>query len=194
MRNSSLLLLLAALSAAFSGCSKPKAPSPSNAQAEATSPSSSARPPLNACSLLTSEEIKAIQGEAFESTKSTTPSAGDLSTSQCFFSLPTFINSISLQVVQKGIAPGEPDARQAWNKLFPPDELEEHETEGGKKTLPARKIPDLGEEALWTGGPAGGLYVLQGHYYIRISVGGADDEETKIKKSTRLAQFILKRL
>jgi hypothetical protein len=36
--------------------------------------------------------------------------------------------------------------------------------------------------------------VLQGSYYIRISVGGADDEETKIKKSTALAQLILKRL
>jgi hypothetical protein len=60
--------------------------------------------------------------------------------------------------------------------------------------VPARKIPDLGEEAFWTGGPAGGLFVLQGYYYLRISVGGADDEATKIRKSTALAQLVLKRL
>jgi len=194
MRNSSLLSFLAAFSVALSGCSKSETPSPSKTEVEASSPRSSTGSPLDACSLLTSDEIKSIQGEALESVKSTTPSAGELSTSQCFFSLPTFINSISLQVVQKGTTPGEPDARQAWNKLFPPNKLQERETESGKKKIPPRKIPGLGEEALWTGGPAGGLYVLQGRSYFRISVGGADDEETKIRKSTLLAQFILKRL
>jgi len=197
MRDRSLLSFLAAVLAAFSGCSKPETPSLSNAQAETSSPSpalSSASAPLDACSLLTSDEIKAIQGEAVESSKSSSPSAGELSSSQCFFALPTFTHSISLQVVQKGTSPGDPDAKQTWNKLFPPDELEERQTEGGKKKIPPRKIPDLGEAALWTGGPAGGLYVLQGRHYIRISVGGADDEETKIRKSTALAQLVLKRL
>lgn len=117
-----------------------------------------------------------------------------MASSQCFFALPTFINSISLQVTQKGSKPGAPDAKQAWRKMFPPEKLEERETAGGQKKIPPRKIPGLGEEALWTGGPTGGLYVLQGDYYIRISVGGADDEETKIRKSTALAQLILKRL
>jgi hypothetical protein len=119
---------------------------------------------------------------------------GEVASSQCFFQLPTFINSISLQVTQKGNKPGAPDVKQAWAKMFPPEKLEERETAGGQKKVPARKIPDLGEQALWTGGPAGGLYVLQGSYYIRISVGGADDEETKIRKSTALAQLVLKRL
>jgi hypothetical protein len=145
---------------------------------------------VDACSLLTSDEIKAIQGEAVQTLKATPPSEGELASSQCFFALPTFINSISLQVTQ----PGAAEAKEAWNKMFPPEKLQERETAGGQKKIPARKIPGLGEEALWTGGPAGGLYVLQGPYYIRISVGGADDEETKIRKSTSLAQLILKRL
>lgn len=197
MRSSSLLSLLACLLAAFSGCSKSETPSAPNAQVD-PSPSSpalsSAKAPVDACSLLTSDEIKAIQGEEVESTQATASSEGELSSSQCFFALPTFINSISLQITQKGSKPGAPDAKQAWKKMFPPEKLQERETAGGQKKMPPRKIPDLGEEALWTGGPAGGLYVLQGPYYIRISVGGADDEETKIRKSTALAQLILKRL
>jgi hypothetical protein len=145
---------------------------------------------VDACSLLTSDEIKAIQGEAVQTLKATPPSEGELASSQCFFALPTFINSISLQVTQ----PGAAEAKEAWNKMFPPEKLQERETADGQKKIPARKIPGLGEEALWTGGPAGGLYVLQGAYYFRISVGGADDEETKIRKSISLAQLILKRL
>jgi hypothetical protein len=195
MMRSYSLSLTACLLAAFSGCSKSETPSPPNAQAEASSPAaSSAQAPLDACSLLTSDEIKAIQGEAVESAKATPPTEGELASSQCFFALPTFINSISLQVTQKGGQPGAPDAKQAWRKMFPLNKLEERETAGGQKKVPPRKIPGLGEEALWTGGPTGGLYVLQGSYFIRISVGGADDEETKIRKSTALAEIILKRL
>ena len=40
----------------------------------------------------------------------------------------------------------------------------------------------------------GGLYVLKRHSYIRIGVRGDDDLETKIKKSTVLAQMVLQRL
>jgi len=149
---------------------------------------------VDACSLLTSDEIKAIQGEAFESAQGTPSSDGELAASQCFFKLPTFINSISLQVIWKGSQPGASDAKQAWKKMFPPEKLQEHESARGQKKIPPRKIPGLGEEALWTGGPSGGLYVLQGDCYIRISVGGADDEETKIRKSTALAELVLKRL
>jgi hypothetical protein len=191
------LSFLACLLAALSGCSKSETPAPPKAQTETATPSpavSSAKTPLDACALLTSDEIKAVQGEPVESTKPTPASQGEVAASQCFYQLPTFINSISLQVTQKGNTPGAPEVKQLWRKMFPPEKLEERETAAGQKKMPARKIPDLGEEALWTGGPAGGLFVLQGSFYFRISVGGADDEETKIKKSTALAQLILKRL
>jgi len=36
--------------------------------------------------------------------------------------------------------------------------------------------------------------VLKGNSYIRISVGGAGDQATKIKKSKALAQMVLKHL
>jgi hypothetical protein len=144
--------------------------------------------------LLHSDEIKAIQGEPVESTKETPPSEGDFVSSQCFFALPTFVNSVSLQITGKGSKPGAPEAREAWRKMFPPEKQHERETAGGQKKMPARKIADLGEEAFWTGGPTGGLFVLQGDRFLRLSVGGADDEETKIRKSTALARLVLKRL
>jgi hypothetical protein len=197
MRSSSFLSLLAWLLAALSGCSKSETPSAPNAQTDRPSPpaaSSPARAPVDACSLLTSDEIKAIQGEAVESVKSMPASEGDVASSQCVFSLPTFVNSISLQISHKGTKPGSLEAKQVWQKMFPPEKREERETADGQKKMPARKIPDLGEEAFWTGGPTGGLFVLQGDYFIRISIGGADDEATKISKSTALAQLVLKRL
>jgi hypothetical protein len=38
------------------------------------------------------------------------------------------------------------------------------------------------------------LYVLKGNEFIRVSVGGAGDEASKIDKSKKLAQMVLKRL
>ena len=193
---SSLLSFAACVLAVFSGCSKPETPS-SDTREKGSSPSpvlSPAKSSLDVCSLLTSDEIKTIQGEALQSVKSSAAPEGGLAASQCFFALPTFINSISLQIVQKGSKVGASDAREIWNRMFSPEKLQERETEEGRKKLPPRRIPDLGEAAFWTGGPAGGLYVLQGDNYIRLSVGGADDEETKIRKSTALARFVLKRL
>jgi hypothetical protein len=64
------------------------------------------------------------------------------------------------------------------------------ETSSGKKKLPPRRIADLGDEAFWTST----LYVLKGDQYFRLSVGGADDEETKIRKSSDLARLVLQRL
>ena len=60
---------------------------------------------------------------------------------------------------------------------------------------PPKKIGGIGEEAFWSGGRFGGaLYVLKGDLFIRISVGGPDNEETKIEKSKTLAQKALDRL
>ena len=59
--------------------------------------------------------------------------------------------------------------------------------------VPPKKIPGIGDEAYWTAGPGGALYVLKGDAFIRISLGGSDDEETKIEKSKALASKALAR-
>jgi len=177
-----------------SGCSKSETPRPPEAHQEAADPSPGNQIALDACTLLTSAEIEALQGEPLQESKSTAPGDKSLAVSQCFFQLPTLTKSISLQVVRPGNTPGAPTAQQVWGEMFAPAKLQEFEKEGGARKVPPRRIPDLGEQAFWMGGPAGGLYVLQGDAYIHLGIGGTDDEETRIKKSTTLAQLVLKRL
>ena len=176
-----------------SSCSKSETSGPLANQSEAT-PSKGNQVAPNVCTLLTSAEIEELQGEPLQESKSTAPGDQSLTISQCFFQLPTLTKSISLQVVRPGRQNGARTARQVWEEMFSPDKLQEFEKEGGARKVPPRRVPDLGEQAFWTGGPAGGLYVLQGDAYIRLSIGGADDEEMRIKKSTTLARSVLKRL
>jgi hypothetical protein len=151
-------------------------------------------PAIDACALLTSKEIESVQGEPIKETKPSGKSDGGLAVSQCYFALPTFVNSISLRVVRKSDGPGGRDPKQVWEETFAPDKLQDLEREGGKKKFAPQKIADVGDAAFWMGGPAGGLYARKGNSYIRISVGGAGDQETKIKKSKDLAQMVLQRL
>lgn len=183
------------LLAAFSACSKSDNPAPletgSNVTpAAATSPTA----PIDACALLTSEDIQTVQGEPLQRADASGRSEGELATAQCLFVLASFDKSISLQVVGKGNAKAGRDAKSAWKALFPPEILQERETASGKKKIPPKRIADLGKEAFWMGGPAGGLYVLADKHYIFLSTGGADEEETKIRKCTQLARRALGRL
>jgi hypothetical protein len=73
------------------------------------------------------------------------------------------------------------------------------EAEGGprieREKAPPRPIEGLGQEAFWVSNRASGvLYVLRGHAYLRLSVGGPDTEEAKLKKAIALARKALPRL
>ena len=53
-----------------------------------------------------------------------------------------------------------------------------------EESHPPKKIEDIGDDAYWTGNRFGGmLYVLKHDAFISISVGGPDNEQTKIDKS-----------
>lgn len=188
-----LFLFFASLLAGFSGCDKPRNAAPPQTEAGAgTSPT--VAPAVDVCSLLTSKEIEAIQGEEVQRVQESGKSEGELASAQCAFILPSLDKSISLLVVGKGNTPGGRDVKSAWNDLFPPEILRERQTATGKPQTPPRRIPGMGEEAFWLPGPAGGLYVLGGNHYLFLSIGGADDEETKIGKCSALARLIVKRL
>ena len=174
--------------------------------ATAAAGSTNVKPKLDACAMLTSQDIQPIQGEALKETKLTERSADGLYTSQCFFTLPTFTNSISLAVTRSADGPGARNAREFWKDSFDRDternkerarererEKEREEAEEGER--PPRKITGIGEEAFWMASPAVGiLYVLKGPNYIRISVGGAGDQQTRLKKSKALARKVIDRL
>jgi hypothetical protein len=195
-----ITILVTVLALAAGSCSKPKtqdlanSPKPSATPAvsvTATPADSVTEAGADACTLLTKEEIQAVQGEPFKDTKPSQKLSAGLSVSQCYFELPMAVNSIVLTVTRK--AEGGRDPGDSWQDMFHRERASRKKEEEEEKE--PQKIDGLGEEAFWTGTRVGGaLFVLKGNCYIRISVGGAGDQAQKIEKSKALAESVLKRL
>jgi hypothetical protein len=137
----------------------------------------------SACSLLTGAEIARVQGETPSQAK---PSSGEqtgLQVWQCFYALPTFTRSISLELTRGS------GVRELWRKRF--HEREEKE----EKEPPPDRVRGVGEEAFWAGDARmGGLYVLRKDAMIRLAAGGAESKAQKLKRLKRLARKALSRL
>jgi len=159
----------------------------------------------DACSLVSKEEVGSVQEAPVNDTKSSEHSDGVFRVSQCFYAAAEFSKSVSLALIQKD--PNQRDKRSPkdfWKEKFGPYNANEKEREGKAETktgrekeegTPPKKITSLGDGAYWVSNRFGGiLYVLKGDAFISISLGGTDDEETKIKKSKALAQQALQRL
>jgi hypothetical protein len=158
----------------------------------------------DACALLTSADIQAVQGDPVQETKPSSQPAGGLVMSQCLFRTAAPSKSVSLAVSSAGsVSP-----RAFWQKQFHSGQPERGEREkdnpaAGRKnakqeeeeaTQP-RAIKGVGEQAYWVGSPmVGALYVLKGDTFLRISVGGVREETARIQKSVALARLALKRL
>ena len=187
-----------------------------NGEPAATTSGATTRGKIDACALLNSQEIRSVQGEPLKETKGSGSAEKGFSISQCFFTLPTFNNSISLVVTQKGDGADGRDPKEFWEATFDRESEGERERERDKKSekerekekardknreqeeeeaVPPQKIAGVGDEAFWTGSRVGGaLYVLKGSSYLRVSVGGAGNQQSKINKSKALARLALKRL
>jgi hypothetical protein len=185
-----------------------------------TSSSLSPQPPVRAardlqkiaaCSLITNEEVGALQDTTITDAKSSEGSDGRYLITQCYYASSGPNLSVSLAVTQfHPNNPAGPSPREQWDQTFrqfrdlkkneAKAEEEENEKKGRareqeEKFAPPKKIDGVGEEAFWTGNRFGGaLYVLKGEVFIRISVGGPDNQEGKIEKSKNLAQKALGRL
>ena len=200
--------------------SAPAAPGASASPAAAGQPAGSAAQPggagADACALLTSEDVRAVQGEPVKESKASRRSDGALAVSQCFFTTATFNKSVSLEVTRGGAGQS---ARKFWDARFEKAreeggkgekererererERKEREKKGEKKGgeeeeeggLPT-PVKGVGDEAYWASSHVNGiLYVLKGDAFIRVSIGGADDSATRLKKSKALAQRALARL
>jgi hypothetical protein len=155
----------------------------------------------NACQLLTSREIARVQGEAFRTVKLTETDSDGLRVSQCFYALPSFTNSVSVDLMRG-------KTRSFWRAHFSNarterDKEEDHDLM--KRSSPreeeeehrsgARNVPGIGDEAVWSGSRrSGALYVLKGTTIVRVSVGGKGSEEEKIERSRKLAAMALRKL
>jgi hypothetical protein len=178
---------------------------------------------VDPCALLTSDEIRAVQGEPLKETKPSRQSASGLVGLQCYYALPTSANSVSLALTETDPANPGTTARRYWQKTFHNseeagperegrngqdekekgrDEKKKESTQkspGGREeegeATPPKPVRGLGDEAFWTASRFGGaLYVLKGQRFIRLSVGGAGDEQTRLTKTETLARAALRRL
>src|SRR6476646_7731931 len=143
----SLAIFIAVLDLAAS-CSKPKtdvASSPKTENASSPSAAASASPASDyACTLLTKEEAAAVQGEAYKDTKATEKTGAGLIISQCYFELPTTVNSIVLTVTRK--ATGGRDPSDSWREIFHREnEPKKKEEEEGEEKKPV-KVDGIGDE------------------------------------------------
>jgi hypothetical protein len=161
----------------------------------------------NACQLLTARDIARVQGQEFKTAKLTETEANGLIVSQCFYSLPSFANSVSVDVMRgqtsafwrghfsnaREAADDDEDRdrdRSAAMKSAPPSREAEEEHQAA-----ALKVKDVGDAAVWSGNRvAGALYVLKGDTIVRVSVGGGGSQEQKIERSKKLAARALRRL
>ena len=183
----------------LAGCSKPETPSasspPPSEQTDAPDGEPAAHPgqaAMDACKLLTNEEIASVQGEAPTRSQLVGQSDGGLSVSQCNFLLPAGWNSMAVRVVERGNGPQARDPKEVWQETFhniPP------EVETARKARKPQKVDGVGDEAFWLGNAkTGGLHVLSGDRFIRVSVGGQEEVSAKIAKCSKLAESVLPRL
>src|ERR1700726_2872771 len=123
-------------------CSK-KAVSPqleSRKQAEITSVAAK----LNVCTMLTNDEIQAVQGSPVLSSTPSTDTGGTVQVSLCYFATAQSNKSVSLSVTQS--KPGNQSVRDYWNQTFGRFRNEEKKEED-KETVRAgeRKEREEGE-------------------------------------------------
>lgn len=193
-----LTFLTFCLMFAVVGCSKSESvQSPTGPKLAATPEAGKGATKLiDACSLLTSKEIEAIQGAALKDAKPSGNSQGGLTVSQCYFLLPSAADSIVLTVTQRANSSDARDPQQSWDEIFHGDKDKPGTgKEEESKSSPKEKITGLGDEAFWAPQRFGGaLYALKGNIYINITVGGPGDQATKIQKSKALAEIVLKHL
>ena len=143
--------------------------------------------PRDACDLLTKREVAAVQGQPFSTARPTNRGTR----SQCFFELPAFMDSVSLDVIRDGGA--------LWKEYFTLDAQDQRERsraeQGKKKKSRPQPVRGVGQEAYWVGGNStGSLYVLKNGVVLRVSVGGGATEAEKLKRSKALATRALARL
>jgi len=75
--------------------------------------------------------------------------------------------------------------------------LGEQAHHGGEERvfIPPKRIDGIGDDAFWSPNPVGAaIYVLKKDVFVRISIGGRDDEQGKLDKSKTLARKAIDRL
>ena len=159
-----------------------------------------AKTSAGACSLIPPDAIQKVFGERVANAKPDSQVNGELSYSQCFYSLPTFANSISIAVASPSPADTHHDAaRELWNRRFHGEDEDKDRDAAGQSeereaAAKAAPLEGLGEEAFWVHSFVGNLYVLKGNAFLRISIGGKFTDEERRERAKALAAAALKNI
>ena len=153
-------------------------------------------PAIDACSLLTTNEIAAAQGAEVTVATPSSRNDGGLAVAQCYFALPTTSDSLSLIVYKNPSSPVEKTPAVLWNEMFHVERPAKTGRDGKPKIQPTpQKIEGVADEAFWGGGQFGGtLHVRKGEDVFQLSVGGPGDEAKKLESLKQLAGKIAERL
>ena len=165
------------------------------------------------CEMLSSADIQTVQGEAFTSSKPDKRTNGPFLVANCFYTLPTYSKSVSVELMRPASSGDGAASRDFWDRRFhntnaEADEEQAERAEASKnspaKTREAEQekqharpqpVSGLGDEAFWAGSQINGsLYIRHGSNIIRISIGGPDDQSVKIEKAKALVERVLSRL
>ncbi len=211
MRTTILIALVCYLSLAVGACGRRAAsPGSSESQTKPGDPSQESNvAKFDVCGLIKNEEIEAVQGSPVKEAKSTGRSNRGLQMGDCFYMTMEFSRSIDLSVTRSDPdSPTKGNLKDVWRKTFgggqekereddrqKSESLRDQSRERGEEESKAKKIEGIGEEAYWMSTRVGGaLYVLKKDAFIRIGIGGADNDETRLNKSKLLAEKALARL
>jgi hypothetical protein len=123
---------------------------------------------VDACALITKEEITATQESPITETKSSFSSNGNSRISQCFYTATVFSKSINLTVTQRDAdAPGKHSSKDFWRETFGQSSGEEREqdrdareNEQERPITSPKKVDGIGDEAYWSAAGSA-LYLLK---------------------------------
>src|SRR5580765_2417396 len=140
------------------------------------------QPAFRACDLITRAEVEAVQGEPVLDAKDSAHSGAGFAVAQCYYSLPSHLKSISLEVTRPDLEPGASSRpRERWKAMFHGGAARDgarggDAREAEKESSEPQPVSGVGEEAFWAGnGMVDALYVLADDSYLRVSIGGAED-------------------
>ncbi len=190
-----------------------------NAPTGANSNASAAASPANvtdACALLTSDEIKSVQGEAVLEAKPNRRTDSPFAVTQCFYMTASFTKSVSLEVTERGAS--TKSVREFWEERVEKSGEEserereeerararkgetakererERKEEREREAKTPRRLKGIGDEAYWINTNANStLYAFKKDKLLRVSIGGAEGEAVRMTKLKTLAQKALARL
>jgi hypothetical protein len=194
------------------------APAPAGATGATSTPTAGATPAngFDACTLLTSDEVKSVQGEAVLEAKPNRRTGSPFAVTQCFYMTPSFTKSVSLEVTERGTSAqsvhefweerveksGEEGEREreaererARKGETAKEREREREEEREREAKKPHRLKGIGDEAYWINTNANStMYVFKKDKLLRISIGGTDPEAERMKKIKTLALKALPRL